>query len=81
MQLPSSNALKQLSRRKRRTAGNVILKPLNFRHFILPETLAKLDKICTNFLLYDSASEEGTRIIIYALVKTLIYYLGVKNHV
>ena len=66
MQLPSRNSLKQLSRRTIRTAGNLIPEPLNLRDFILPENLTKLDS-GTNFLQYDSASEEeGPRIIIYA---------------
>ena len=78
MQLPSRNALKQLSRRVRRTAGNVIPEPLNLRELVLPEALTKLND-GTEFLQYDSEGEEGPRIIIFAQVKTLIYFLGVKS--
>ena len=70
MQLPSRNALKQLSRRVRRTAGNVIPEPLNLRELVLPEALTKLDD-GTEFLQYDSEGEEGPRIIIFATSKNL----------
>lgn len=70
MQLPSRNALKQLSRRVRRTAGNVIPEPLNLRELVLPEALTKLDD-GTEFLQYDSEGEEGPRIIIFASSKNL----------
>ena len=70
MQLPSRNALKQLSRRVRRTAGNVIPEPLNLHELVLPEALTKLDD-GTEFLQYDSEGEEGPRIIIFATSKNL----------
>ena len=71
MQLPNRNALKQMSRKARRKAGNVVPKPTNLQDLILPESLTTLDN-GTNFLLHDSLNEvDGSRIIIFSTQKNL----------
>ena len=71
MQLPDRDALKQMSRRARRKAGNVVPKPTNLQDLILPESLFRLDN-GTNFLLHDSLNEvDGSRIINFSTQKNL----------
>ena len=71
MQLPNRDALKQMSRRARRKAGNVVPEPTNLQDLILQETLTTLDN-GTNFLLHDSVNEVvGSRIIIFLTQKNL----------
>ena len=79
MQLPNRNALKQMSRKARRKAGNVVPKPTNLQDLILPESITRLDN-GTNFLLHDSLNEvDGSRIIIFLTQKSLDLLARCKN--